>query len=74
MGVRGLVSKVRSLFNDESGQGTTEYILILATTITGTVFLARGILSTLDKGVLRLGAQLERDLKTGRAKLGTWKN
>jgi hypothetical protein len=59
---------------DESGQGTLEYILILAATITGSIILCKQILMALDKGILKFGAQLEKDLKTGRASLGTWKN
>lgn len=63
-----------SLHEDDRGQATLEYVLLLAFTIGGTVGLAKAILATLDKGVLRLGAQLEMDLKTGRADLSAWKN
>jgi hypothetical protein len=73
-GFRGFSALLRSFCEDESGQATLEYILLLSFTVTGTIALARVIRDTLDKGVLRLGAQLEMDLKTGRADLSAWKN
>lgn len=62
------------LWLDESGQGTLEYIVILSATVVGATALARQILKSLDAGVVRLGGQLERDLKTGRMKIDVWKN
>lgn len=59
---------------DEEGQALTEYLLILSVSIVGAGALARGILAALDKGILRFGGQLEKDLKTGRAPLNVWKN
>jgi Flp pilus assembly pilin Flp len=73
-GFRGFYHFLRSLHQDDSGQATVEYILLLTFTISGTVALSRVILSAIDRGILRLGAQLEMDLKTGRASLGAWKN
>jgi Flp pilus assembly pilin Flp len=60
------------LLRDEGGQATVEYILILSAAIVGAGALSRKILQTIDKGVLRLGGQLEKDLKTGRAPVDIW--
>ena len=59
---------------EEDGQAITEYILILSACIFGASTLARGILKALDNGVLKLGGQLEKDLKSGRAPLSAWQN
>jgi Flp pilus assembly pilin Flp len=77
-GFRGFTAFLRSFFvsvcADESGQATTEYVLILSFVLFGAISLAQVILSTVDQGILTLGAQLERDLKTGRANLDSWTN
>jgi hypothetical protein len=70
LAVRGFA---RELVRDEGGQGLVEYILILCVTILGAGALTRAVIGALDKGVLRIGGQLEKDLKTGRAPLGIWK-
>lgn len=67
---RSLIALVR----DEDGQAITEYILILSFTVAGAVALSRAILAGLKKGILILGAQLERSLKTGRAEPSVWAN
>jgi hypothetical protein len=36
--------------------------------------MSQKILSVVDSGILSLGGQLEKDLKTGRAPLDIWKN
>jgi hypothetical protein len=59
---------------DERGQGTVEYILILSASVLGAGQLARMIMKSFDSGISRLGGQLEKDLKTGRAPLGVWEN
>jgi hypothetical protein len=59
---------------DDSAQAMTEYLLILSATIFIVSQLGRKILGILDNGILRLGAQLEKDLKTGRAPLDVWEN
>lgn len=64
----------RDLFRDDQGQATVEYILILGMVTTVAVSLTRAILGALDRGVLSLGAQLEKDLKTGRVQISVWKN
>lgn len=63
-----------SLIKDENGQAVTEYILILSASIFAASTIARTILKGLDQGILNLGGQLEKDLKTGRAPLDTWQN
>ncbi len=61
-------------FRDEDGQAVIEYVLILSATLISAGLLARGILSALDNGVLKLGGVLEKDLKTGRAPLSVYQN
>jgi hypothetical protein len=60
--------------DDESGQAILEYILILSVVVVGAGLVGRGVLASLDRGVMRLGGQLEKDLRTGRQTLGAWKN
>ncbi|OFZ73944.1 MAG: hypothetical protein A3K03_04845 [Bdellovibrionales bacterium RIFOXYD1_FULL_44_7] len=59
---------------DDKGQATVEYILLLSVTAVAAGALSRAILSTIDKGILRFGGQLEKDLKTGRTPVTIWKN
>jgi hypothetical protein len=58
----------------QAGQATVEYILILSFALTFAIFLTRGLISSVDRGMLRLGSQIEKDLKSGRAALGAWSN
>jgi Flp pilus assembly pilin Flp len=60
--------------SDETGQGTVEYVLILSVSVVGATQLVRQILKVLDQGILRLGGQMEKDLKSGRAPLNVWEN
>jgi hypothetical protein len=60
--------------SDENGQATTEYILILSAAVLGAGALSRGILKAIDDGILYLGGQLEKDLKTGRAPASVYNN
>ena len=71
---RFLHSFIVSVCADDSGQATTEYVLILSVVLFGAISLAQVVLSTIDQGILTLGAQLEKDLKTGRATLASWTN
>jgi hypothetical protein len=64
----------KNFIHDEQGQGTIEYIVILSASVYGAVQLSRQIVKALDAGVLRLGGQLEQDLKSGRAPLNVWSN
>ena len=58
----------------ESGQAITEYIILLLFVVGVAVGMTRTILKSIDSGILRLGGQLQRDLKTGRSPLNVWKN
>lgn len=73
-GLRGFLKSMRPFLADESGQATTEYILILSVTVVGASALARTVLRALDNGVLKMGAELEKNLKTGRAPVNVWSN
>ncbi len=64
----------RLFLADESGQAVTEYILILSAAVAATIAMTRGILKALDGSITILGAQLEKDLKTGRATVDIWQN
>lgn len=70
----GVQNLVLRLLREDSGQATTEYILILSAAVTAAVALSRALLTGLNKGILVMGAQLERDLKTGRAPPNVWRN
>ena len=63
-----------SLLRDENGQATTEYIMILSFAVVGAAAMGRTILGVIDKGILHLGAELERTLKTGRINVRVWTN
>jgi hypothetical protein len=69
-----LARKLGSLASDEEGQAVLEYILILSAAVVGAGLISRTILNTVDTGILLLGGQLEKDLKTGRLPLDIWKN
>lgn len=60
--------------SEEEGQATVEYILLLSVCVVGVTQMVKQLRNALDKGILRLGAQLEQDLKTGRAPLSVWSN
>jgi hypothetical protein len=62
------------LLKEEEGQALTEYVLLLSASVGVAVALARGLVQAIDKGILFLGGQLEKDLKTGRADPGVWRN
>ncbi len=57
---------------DESGQAITEYILILSVCLVGIGAFGRRFIKVLDQGVLHIGGQLEKDLKTGRVPSSVW--
>jgi hypothetical protein len=69
-----LLKQAVKLFRDEEAQSTVEYMILLSVTVLGASALGRKILTSLDKGILNLGSQLETDLKTGRAPLSVWEN
>ena len=67
--------KIRQLPNvSEAGQATIEYVIIMTAAVTVAITLGRSLLKVFDSGLLKLGAQVERDLKTGRGELDIWKN
>jgi Flp pilus assembly pilin Flp len=72
--MKSVLSRLSAFLADEGGQGTVEYLLILAVAVTGTVAFARAVVKTLDEGILSLGGQLEKDLKTGRTSVNAWIN
>lgn len=45
----------------------TEYVLVLALAVWAATRMGRVFLQAVDTGILTLGGQLEKDLKTGRA-------
>lgn len=61
-----------SFLRDEKGQTTVEYILILSVVVVGSIALVKTMMGAMDRGVLRLGATLEKDLKTGRMPVDAW--
>ncbi|MBL7716036.1 MAG: hypothetical protein JNL01_11280 [Bdellovibrionales bacterium] len=67
-------SMVRALLAEESGQALTEYILILAFCAIGAATLTRKLMGFFDEGILKLAAQMEKDLKSGRSPLDSWSN
>jgi hypothetical protein len=71
---KNLYKFLLAFYRDDRGQSITEYMLILSAAVVGAGVLARAIMDVLDKGILKLGGQLEKDLKTGRAPLGVWRN
>jgi Flp pilus assembly pilin Flp len=62
------------LVREESGQAITEYIMLMSVLAVAALTLSRGVLRGIFEGVLTLGGQLEKDLKTGRISVSNWKN
>lgn len=60
--------------SDESGQATAEYVLILSFVVVVAGTISRTLMSTLDRSVGYLGAELEKQLRTGRLKVNAWNN
>ncbi|MBY0470123.1 hypothetical protein K2X30_03070 [bacterium] len=71
--LRKIIQNLSDFSKQEDGQAITEYILLLSATIISAVAMARAIKNGLDEGVLSLGGQLEKDLRTGKAPLNVWK-
>ena len=65
---------LRQFLRDESGQGLTEYVLLLSVVVVAAGAMGKALMRALDRGILTFGGQLERHLKTGRAPLSVWKN
>ena len=64
----------KQIFVGHAGQAVVEYILILSLVAVGSATMTRFLLRTIDSGIARLGGQMSKDIKTGRASLGSWKN
>ena len=58
----------------QKGQATTEYVLLLALILTGAIFMSRQIIDVMDRGLLKLGSQIEKDLHTGKTPANAWRN
>lgn len=69
-----LFSYFRTFLREENGQGTVEYILLLSAIVVVSTQAARQLLKAFDNGVLWLGGALEKDLRTGKAGIGIWKD
>lgn len=68
------MSAFQALLQDEEGQAMTEYIIILSVAAIFAGRFGRALVDAFDRGVLYLGVELEKNLKTGRAPLGVWRN
>lgn len=55
------------LSSDESGQATVEYILLLSLVAVAALGVFSAVRTAVDDGVVIMGAELQRNLKTGRA-------
>ncbi len=51
---------------DQRGQATVEYILLLSLVLVAALTLNSTLVKTIDQSVVKLGAELQRNLKTGR--------
>ena len=58
----------------QAGQAIVEYLLILVFALTTSLFLVRSMGGVMDRGLLRFGGELEKNLKTGGQTLDAWKN
>lgn len=72
--LRKIRTELARFVRDERGQAVSEYVLILSVCVAGATALMRAILNVLDNGLKSLGAQLEKDLKTGRTPTNVWKD
>ena len=68
------VEVTSKIIQSQSGQAVTEYILLLAITVSLCLVIARGLLERVDGTVLAFGAKLEKKLRTGKHPPSIWKN
>lgn len=59
---------------EESGQAVTEYVLLMSVALGSAIVISKGLMAAIDRFTLALGAQLEKDLKAGRAPSAVWRN
>jgi Flp pilus assembly pilin Flp len=69
-----LIRLCEKFARDDSGQAITEYVLIMSIALGSAALITRGLMKILDQFTLAFGAQLEKDLKAGRASSAQWKN
>lgn len=69
-----IASALRRFLSDESGQGTVEYVLLLSFVVVIAGTISKTLLGTLDRSIGYLGAELEKQLRTGRLKVSAWSN
>ncbi len=67
-------SRGASVAMNDRGQSLVEYLLIISLVVIGASQIVKRVAQSFDVVVLRVGAQLERDLKSGRAPLSVWRN
>ncbi len=63
-----------AIYRDDAGQATVEYILLLSAVVALAGGLSRAMLRAVDNGILFFGANLEKNIKTGRINAGIWGN
>jgi Flp pilus assembly pilin Flp len=68
------LAPLKKLMQEDSGQATVEYILLLAGVVAATTLMFKGIAGALDNGANSLGTQLENNLHTGRLPASIWAN
>ncbi len=65
---------IDSVPEGQEGQSIIEYLLILSVVAVLASQVTKNFINLIDRVSVRVGAELEKDLKTGRAKLGVWSN
>ena len=68
------MEKLHTFLHDEDGQAIFEYVFLLSIALTTAVFIGKSIISVFDRGILSVGATLEKYLKTGRLPPRVWTN
>jgi hypothetical protein len=64
----------KKILRNQRGQASVEYILVLLLMLFFAGKTSKAIIGFLDSGILRVGGALEKQLKTGRVQLNTWRN
>jgi Flp pilus assembly pilin Flp len=62
----------RRFIEEEEGQGTVEYILLLAFIVMGVGAFLSLFIGAFDRGLLVIGGALEGNLESGRMPLDQW--
>jgi hypothetical protein len=69
-----LLRTTRKSLHNRKGQSVLEYVLMIAIVMTFAGGMFKLIKNGVDQGVLGLGGNLEKSLKTGRISVTIWKN